>query len=466
VPIDALAATQQDVGPGEGTAASGAAHAVQSVSAVGGPLCIAERYTVLSSLGRGGMGEVFAAVDTRSGARIAVKVLHRTDASARGVERLLREANAAGRVQHPAVVRVFDAGVDEANGLAYIAQELLVGETLHALVARRGRLLPAEAVALLSPVVEALAAAHDVGVVHRDLKPENIFVERDGEVLRPRVIDFGIARLVARDDAQASQLTTTGAVLGTPLYMSPEQARGAADVDEQTDVWAIGIVLYELLTGATPFARATPHATLAAILLDPVVSPREAAPDVSGPLAAVVLRALARNRVERYGSMHELAEALRGASLASTAVAVPPPAPTESDPPPVLERPPPPAAPRRRVAGYVLGAVAVSALVAAVAGLRLVPAAPRPSPVPALTAVSTPVPASFASVDPAPVVPQPPPAEPLARPALPTVPDASVVAVPHVARPARRVQRASAVSPPVAEAVPARRINGAPIVGL
>jgi len=421
------------------------------------------------------MGEVFAAIDTQTGEQVAVKVLHRADSSARGIERLLREANAAGRVQHPAVVRVFEAGVDEVNGLAYIAQELLVGETLHALVARRGRLVPAEAVALLSPVVDALAAAHAVGVVHRDLKPENIFLERDGEVMRPRVIDFGIARFVACDDAPAAQLTTTGAVLGTPLYMSPEQARGAADVDEQTDVWAIGIVLYELLTGATPFVRATPHATLAAILLDPVVSPRTSAPEVPEPLAAVVLRALARNRVERYGSMHELAEALRGASLVSTTAAALPavvaqPSPARAvAPPAVLERPSSAVAPRRRVAGFLLGGVAVSALVAAVVGPRLVPAAPRPSPVPAVTAVSTPVPASFASVNPAPVVPQTPPAEPLPRAALPTVPDASVVAAPHVARPARRVQRVSAAvpaSPPAVEGVSPRRVNGAPIVGL
>ena len=265
MPIDALATTQHEPGKDITPSASGPA---RSSAPRAPPARIAERYVVQSSLGSGGMGEVFAALDERSGQRVAVKVLHRSGASERGVERLLREASAAGRVQHPAVVRVYEAGVDEANDLAYIAQELLVGETLRALLARRGRLPSDEAVGLLTPVVEALAAAHEAGVVHRDLKPENIFVERHGDALRPRVIDFGIARLVARDEAHVTQLTTTGAVLGTPSYMSPEQARGADDVDEQTDVWAVGVVLYELLTGATPFARATPHATLAAILLD------------------------------------------------------------------------------------------------------------------------------------------------------------------------------------------------------
>jgi serine/threonine-protein kinase len=446
VPIDALATTQHEPAQGVTPSASGSARVSQPRAA---PTRIANRYAVTSSLGSGGMGEVFAALDEQSGERVAVKVLHRRDASARGVERLLREASAAGRVQHPAVVRVFEAGVDEANDLAYIAQELLVGETLRALLARRGPLDSAEAVALLSPVVEALAAAHDAGVVHRDLKPENIFVEGEGEALRPRVIDFGIARLMARDEDHVTQLTTTGAVLGTPTYMSPEQARGADDVDEQTDVWAVGVVLYELLTGATPFARATPHATLAAILLDPVVSPREAAPAVPEVLATVVLRALARNRVERFGSMHELAEALRGAAVAPSVATRPPPA--------ALAPPPP-----RRRAPVIAASAAAFALAVA---FGLSQRAPSPRPVaPAPRALSLRNPAAPAAPitlpvpsAPAAIAVAPPPRAPALQPSNVGAPRAPV-------RPARRV--ASPLAPTAPTELPTRRVNGAPIVGL
>ena len=147
MPIDALATTQHEPGPGGAHAASGPRASEPRLALTR----IADRYAVTSSLGSGSMGEVFAALDERSGERVAVEVLHRRDASAHGVERLLREASAAGRVQHPAVVRVFEAGVDEANDLAYIARELLMGKTLRALLACRGHLAPDEAVALLSP---------------------------------------------------------------------------------------------------------------------------------------------------------------------------------------------------------------------------------------------------------------------------------------------------------------------------
>jgi serine/threonine protein kinase len=441
VPIDAMATTQHAADAG-GRGDFGAGRETP-------PARVADRYAIESLLGRGGMGEVFAARDARTGARVALKVLRRSHASERGVERLLREARAAGRVQHPGVVRVFDAGVDEINDLAYIAQELLVGETLRALLSRRGRLHHDEAVALMRPVIDALVAAHDAGVVHRDLKPENIFVEAEGDALRPRVIDFGIARLTERDEAAAAQLTTTGAVLGTPGYMSPEQARGLGDVDEQTDVWAIGVVLYELITGTAPLTRATAHATLAAILLDPVPSPRLAAPEVPEVLASVLLRALARNRVERYGSMRELAEALRGATAA---------APEERH----AERaaPAPTPHPRRRRAPLAAALVAAVGL-ALITATNLRRAPPPPAQVPTSVAALHPSPAAAPSAPSAVVAARSPAAtEGAPRVVAPREFGASRAPL-HAPR--RAVAQGA---PSIEAAIPARRVNGAPIVGL
>jgi serine/threonine protein kinase len=402
------------------------------------PACVAGRYTLDASLGSGGMGEVFSARDELTGERVALKIVRRSDAAPRGVERLLREAVAASRATHPAVVKVFEASEDSPNDLAFIAQELLVGETLRARLLRRGRLSPAEAVAILAPVVDALAAAHEAGVVHRDLKPENIFLEGGDEAPRPRVIDFGIARLVADDDATRTQLTVTGSVLGTPAYMSPEQARGADDVDEQTDVWAVGVVLHELLTGATPFARATPHATLAAILLDVVPSARDLAPDVPEALAAVAGRALSRNRVERFGSMRELSDALREASHAR---ALPP------DPRHAAATP----SARGRVLRVALGVLALALIAASSFALRPRTAmSPRPTDATAALAPRE-------SLGEAPTIAPPPPVFAVAPP------PSTATRAPH---PRRASRPAAPPLPPVVAEPPARRTNGAPILGL
>ncbi|MEZ4410123.1 MAG: serine/threonine-protein kinase [Polyangiales bacterium] len=420
------------------------------------PSRVADRYSLLRSLGSGGMGEVFCAHDERSGERVALKVVRRGDAVPRGVARLLREAVVAGRVLHPSVVRVFDAGEDEANDLAYVSQELLHGETLRERLSRRGRLSPSESVAVLLPVVDALAAAHEAGVVHRDLKPENIFLEGDDDAPRPRVIDFGIARLVASYDASNTQLTATGSVLGTPAYMSPEQARGADDIDEQTDVWAAGVVLYEMLTGAIPFARATPHATLAAILLDAVTPPHEVAPEVPEALSAVALRALCRNRVERFGSMRELHDAL----VAATAPGARPTSPALA-----AERS------RRPRRAFAVGAVAAVASIAVAVPLLRPRSAPHP-PVTQLAPSRAPAPAT----PPPPATPAPLATPATARPIADEAQRSPEVAPVHAAvtprpAPTRRVERSTRVAAQAqvdagALAPTARRTNGAPILGL
>lgn len=414
------------------------------------PAQIAGRYTLGERLGRGGMGEVFAAHDLVTDARVALKLVRREGASTLGVRRLLREALAAGRVDHPGVVRVYAAGEDAANDVAFVAQEFIPGTTLRAYLAQHPTLAPAQAATLVADVADALAAAHRAGVVHRDLKPENILLECPGDATRPRVIDFGIARLVEADNEDLARLTATGASLGTPAYMSPEQARGDASVDEQTDVWALGVVLYELLTGRSPFARPTPHATLAAVLLDAVPPPHACAPDVPEALSGVVLRALTRNRVDRFGSMEAFAEALRAATTPRT-------------------RPVPEAPPARRRPRTWMGAAALG--LAALAGIvKLLAFSP---PAPALDAAG---PTDTAEA-PAPQAPQAPQASPLradtdAPPSPVTVarvddtpPPASASLRARAGRAPRTAPRARTV--PVASTLsPPRRVNGAPIVGL
>ena len=292
---------------------------VAPTATLAAPALVSGRYRLGASLGRGGMGEVFEAVDERTGEPLAVKNVRRAAATPRALTRVLREASAAASVDHPNVVRVLDAGDDDESEVAFIAQELLRGATLREALVRRGALPCAEATAIAEAVADGLAAVHAVGVVHRDLKPENIFLQRvEGAAPRPLVIDFGIARLVDpdADEAAVVQFTSTGTVLGTPRYMSLEQVRAAPDVDEQTDVWALGAVLFEMLSGDAPFARESPHATLAAILLDPIPRLHR---DVPRSLVETVERALTRDRVERFGTMREFGDALRGVPVATTA---------------------------------------------------------------------------------------------------------------------------------------------------
>src|SRR5688572_19600060 len=207
------------------------------------------KYELESLLGKGGMGEVWTARNTTLGVRRALKLI-RTDAgSPDSTDRLLYEAQAAARLVEPAIVRVFDFG-KTSWGDPYIVMEMLEGEDLMSVIRRRERLSPVKAARALLPVIRALAGAHGHGIVHRDLKPENIFLAKlpDGRV-QPKLLDFGIAKL---KNAIGLRLTTDGAVMGSPLYMAPEQARGE-DVDERADIWALTVVLYEAIAGQPPF---------------------------------------------------------------------------------------------------------------------------------------------------------------------------------------------------------------------
>ncbi|MEZ4454887.1 MAG: serine/threonine-protein kinase, partial [Nannocystaceae bacterium] len=253
------------------------------LSGPGGPL-FAGRYELLRELGRGGMGVVYHARDTMVGDVVALKTLEISGgASDSAVERFRREVRLARRITHPNVARTHDLG--EFNGHHYLTMELIDGSDLQGILARERRLGPMRAAAIAWMVCEGLAAAHAAGVVHRDLKPANILVERSGRVI---LTDFGIARAFAGDNAARTQ----GSV-GTLVYMAPEQVTGESS-DPRTDLYAVGLLLYEMLTGELAFTGETPLAAAIARLSAAPPDPRTRIADVPACLAELVLELLAR----------------------------------------------------------------------------------------------------------------------------------------------------------------------------
>jgi serine/threonine-protein kinase len=270
---------------------------------------LAGKYRLDRILGIGGMGAVFAAENTWLSRQVAVKLMH-PDVSADPalVERFLREARAAARISHPNVVDVLDLGQDE-DGTLFIVQEFLHGTDLRHLMDERGTLPPREALEILTPVMSALIAAHRKGVLHRDVKPENCFLAKaPGGGVVVKLLDFGIAKM--QESVASKDLTQTGIALGTVHYLSPEQAAGAKDIDAQADVWSMATVLYEMLSGRCPFESDSVNAIFAAVLMSPVPSIQSFAPSVPDALAAIIMRALERDRTKRYRSMQAFLGAL------------------------------------------------------------------------------------------------------------------------------------------------------------
>jgi serine/threonine-protein kinase len=265
-----------------------------------------DRYRLVKELGRGGMGVVWVAHSLVLGVDVAVKLIRANAASGSLSTRMAREANAAARLAHPALVRVFDFGWTR-HGDPYLVMELVQGETLAALLVRETRIPAIRAVQTLLPIADGLRLAHDKGIVHRDIKPDNIFLATDALGRRqPKLLDFGIARVDKQTD---NRLTQYGAVLGSPDYMSPEQALGLEDIDERTDVWSLCVVLYELIAGAVPFRKTNYNALMHAIINeDPTPTTQFGAGDKA--LWAVLQRGLKKQREERYQSVTELGEAL------------------------------------------------------------------------------------------------------------------------------------------------------------
>jgi eukaryotic-like serine/threonine-protein kinase len=272
-------------------------------------------YEIVAPLGAGGMGEVYRAKDTRLGRDVAVKVLP-SDASSdpKALARFESEARAVAALSHPNILAIFDVG--EANGTRYAVTELLDGQTLRAALAR-GPLGLRRILEIAEPVAQALAAAHENGIIHRDVKPENIFLTRDGHV---KVLDFGLAHqaslagMLETESPTVEKLTGPGVVIGTVVYMSPEQARGGL-VDHRTDQFSLGIVLYEMLAGHRPFVRDSAAQTMAATIQEEPESREAVAPQVPAPVRWLVERLLAKDPHGRYEATADLARDLRTWSL-------------------------------------------------------------------------------------------------------------------------------------------------------
>lgn len=279
------------------------------------------RYVLERVLGRGGMGTVYAAKSTNIGKPVAVKMLRPVeDDGGQAMGRFEREARSASKLGEPHIVDIFDFGKTE-DGLAYLVMELLEGEDLADVLARERYLPPRRAVALVMQCCQGLGAAHASGIVHRDLKPENVFLTRHGdETDFVKLVDFGLAKIsdTEQEGAKGRKLTKTGMIFGTPQYMSPEQCLGRA-TDHRADVYALGVILYELLTGLPPFDGDTFMGVLNQHICDPPPPMREANPKVSVPpaLEAVVYRCLDKEAGRRPQSMRELADELLAALRAS-----------------------------------------------------------------------------------------------------------------------------------------------------
>jgi len=250
-------------------------------------------YRIVEPLGSGGMSEVWVAEHTLLGRRAAIKVL-RAELSRRPdiVEQFFHEARITTAIANPGVVQIFDFGF-HTDGSAYLVMELLEGETLDRRLARSGVLAIADALHIVRQVAKALCVAHARGVIHRDLKPDNIFLVRDPEVVggeRAKILDFGIAKLVG-----AHRTRLDAAVLGTPAFMSPEQCRGSPEVDQHSDIYALGCVLFALVTGRAPFGGEDPGEVMARHLGEPPPVPSQCAPGVPSAIDHLVLRCMAKD---------------------------------------------------------------------------------------------------------------------------------------------------------------------------
>jgi serine/threonine-protein kinase len=411
-------------------------------------------YTVLREIGRGGMAVVYEAEHKGLRKRVALKVLHTpADPSER---RFLREGLAAARIRHEHIVEVHDTGIHE--GTAYLVMERLEGESLAALVRREGPLDAGRVADLLLPVVSALAAAHDADVVHRDIKPENIHISRSRrDEAVPKVVDFGLARLTALED-DAQRLTGSAALVGTMTHMSPEQVLDPEAVSAASDQYALGVVMYECVTGRLPVQGASVFATLNAILKGRFARPVVHAPGLDPRLDDLIVRAMAREPVARFADLRALGAALLPLASAAARGAwsqefgAPPPASSE-----------PVAAPRPRASVRAGSALVLVALVGGALwfGLRR-SAAPRASAgAPPASSARLPAPAVPASV-----------AAPATRVAVALAPSAAAPAPVPSAPPARppparrapslQARRPVAPAPPVAAQPSAPRDASAP----
>lgn len=272
---------------------------------------VVDKYRIVRLLGRGGMGSVYEGVNTRIQKRVALKFIEPSVAKNPDVaERFHREALAASAIDSRHIVQIFDSGVSE-DGSPYIVMEFLPGCDLGKHLSAVGQLELGPALHLGVQILKALQRAHASGIVHRDLKPDNVFlVDREGEEAVVKLLDFGVSKITSREGVPVKTLTQQGTVVGTPYYMSPEQAQADPDVDHRTDIYSVGAILYECLTGRPPHSGRSYEQVIVNICTRAVEDVRERAPEVPESVAKVIARALAKKREERFGSAAELLEAL------------------------------------------------------------------------------------------------------------------------------------------------------------
>lgn len=270
---------------------------------------IAGRYRLQAKLGQGGMGSVYRAVHLEMGSTVAVKLLEPTMAESKvTVARFRREAQAAASIRSQHVVQILDFGID--GDCPYLVMEYLMGESLASRLSRQGALPPTFVAHVMGQVGKALERAHAIRIVHRDLKPDNIFLVRDGNEIIAKVLDFGIAKTETNSVFDGTIETQSGAILGTPHYMSPEQAAGRDTVDHRADIWSLGVIVFQCLTGFRPFNGSTVGGLVVAICSDPLPKPSERGSVPKGT-DAWFAKAAARNKAERWSSVAEAVAALK-----------------------------------------------------------------------------------------------------------------------------------------------------------
>lgn len=286
---------------------------------------LAGKYSIVRVIGEGGMGVVYEARHDRLGQRVAIKMLRDGERhNPEVVARFEREARLVAKLKSANAARVTDVDTLP-DGTPFMVMEYLEGVDLDFELAERGRLPVREAVGYVLQACSAVAEAHSLGIVHRDLKPHNLFLTQDGERRVVKLLDFGISKLTVSDE---ESVTLTRSSLGTPLYMSPEQIRSARNADQRSDLWSLGVILYELTTGSPPFDGDGPAAVIASITADAPKPPMERRPELGQALSDVILRALEKEPAKRFASVVEFAEALTAFGSAGSWA----PPPTASQP--------------------------------------------------------------------------------------------------------------------------------------
>ncbi len=283
---------------------------------------VAGKYVLLRPLAKGGMGSVWVAQNQMTERKVAIKfMLPELAENPDVIQRFFREAKASARIDHPSIVDVLDLGTLP-DGAPFLVMEFLEGRPLDKII-DGGLLTPVQAAAIMLDVTRALTAAHAAGIVHRDLKPANIYVAKRGDLILPKILDFGISKITSQIGNDI-RMTRTGAVLGSPAYMSPEQARGRSDLDGRTDIWAIGVILYECVSQRIPFNGENYNQVMMAITLEDPPPLAQVAPQVDPEFVAIVDQCLRKDRDHRPPTMEALSALLDGYVAPRAAYGIPP----------------------------------------------------------------------------------------------------------------------------------------------